>query len=177
MISSPIEHPAIAEPVARLEAAGFAVDHVPVDAKGLADVSQMAATISRRHAVRHLDAGQQRDWRDPAGRRTGGAGGTRRASRSIPMLCRPSAASRSIFTSWVWRRWRPARTNFTAQWGSVYFWCGAASGSARGFSAVASSKAGGRGPSRSLLSVGLAAALPKWQDQFPGPGCTLDRLA
>ena len=45
VISSPIEHPAIAEPVARLEAAGFAVDHVPVDSQGLAD----AIAHGRRH--------------------------------------------------------------------------------------------------------------------------------
>jgi cysteine desulfurase len=42
VVSSQIEHPAIAEPVARLEAAGFAVDQVPVDGQGLADVSRMA---------------------------------------------------------------------------------------------------------------------------------------
>ena len=43
VISSPIEHPAITEPVARLEAAGFAVDHAPVNNQGIADVSQIAA--------------------------------------------------------------------------------------------------------------------------------------
>ena len=42
VVSSPIEHPAIAEPVARLEAAGFAVDQVPVDGQGLADAPRMA---------------------------------------------------------------------------------------------------------------------------------------
>jgi cysteine desulfurase len=42
VVLSPIEHPAIAEPVARLEAAGFAVDQVPVDSQGLADASRMA---------------------------------------------------------------------------------------------------------------------------------------
>ena len=45
VISSPIEHPAIAEPVARLEAAGFIVDRAPVDEEGLADVSRMAAFL------------------------------------------------------------------------------------------------------------------------------------
>jgi cysteine desulfurase len=45
VISSPIEHPAIAEPVARLEAAGFAVDQVPVNGQGLADASRMAAAF------------------------------------------------------------------------------------------------------------------------------------
>ncbi len=43
--SSPIEHPAVVEPVARLEAAGFAVDRVPVDDQGLADAARMAATF------------------------------------------------------------------------------------------------------------------------------------
>ena len=45
VVTSPIEHPAIVEPVARLEAAGFAVDRVPVDAEGLADAARMAATF------------------------------------------------------------------------------------------------------------------------------------
>jgi cysteine desulfurase len=43
VVTSPIEHPAVAEPVARLEDAGFAVDRVPVDEEGLADASRMAA--------------------------------------------------------------------------------------------------------------------------------------
>jgi cysteine desulfurase len=43
--TSPIEHPAIVEPVARLEAAGFTVDRVPVDFQGLADAGQMAETF------------------------------------------------------------------------------------------------------------------------------------
>jgi cysteine desulfurase len=42
VISSLIEHPAIAEPVARLEAAGFAVDQMAVDGQGLANASRMA---------------------------------------------------------------------------------------------------------------------------------------
>ena len=45
VVTSPIEHPAVAEPIARLEAAGFAVDRVPVDGQGLADASRMAATF------------------------------------------------------------------------------------------------------------------------------------
>ncbi len=45
VVISPIEHPAVVEPVARLEASGFAVDRVPVDAEGLADASAMAATF------------------------------------------------------------------------------------------------------------------------------------
>jgi cysteine desulfurase len=45
IVTSPIEHPAIVEPVARLEAAGFAVDRVPVSAEGLANALAMAATF------------------------------------------------------------------------------------------------------------------------------------
>lgn len=45
VVSSPIEHPAIAEPVARLEAAGFAVDRPAVDAEGLASAERMAACL------------------------------------------------------------------------------------------------------------------------------------
>jgi cysteine desulfurase len=39
IISSPMEHPAVVAPVARLEAAGFRVVHLPVDSEGFADVS------------------------------------------------------------------------------------------------------------------------------------------
>jgi cysteine desulfurase len=39
VVSSPLEHPAVAEPVAQLEAAGFVVDHIPIDNQGIADLS------------------------------------------------------------------------------------------------------------------------------------------
>ncbi len=42
VVSSPMEHPAVAEPVARLEAAGFGVDRPRIDAQGLADADLMA---------------------------------------------------------------------------------------------------------------------------------------
>jgi cysteine desulfurase len=42
VVSSPIEHPAVAEPVARLEADGFAVDRPEVDGDGVADAGRMA---------------------------------------------------------------------------------------------------------------------------------------
>jgi cysteine desulfurase len=41
LVSSPIEHPAITEPVARLEAAGFEVDRAPIDHQGLVDANRM----------------------------------------------------------------------------------------------------------------------------------------
>jgi cysteine desulfurase len=43
VVCSPIEHPAVAEPVARLEAAGFSVDRAPVDGQGLTDAIEMSA--------------------------------------------------------------------------------------------------------------------------------------
>jgi cysteine desulfurase len=45
VVSSPIEHPAVSEPVAWLEAEGFAVDRPQVDAEGLADARDMAGLI------------------------------------------------------------------------------------------------------------------------------------
>jgi cysteine desulfurase len=45
VVSTPMEHPAIMEPVARLEAAGFAVDGAAIDHQGLADVASMAAAF------------------------------------------------------------------------------------------------------------------------------------
>ena len=41
IVATAIEHPAIAEPLARLEAASFTINRVPVDNQGVADVSQM----------------------------------------------------------------------------------------------------------------------------------------
>jgi cysteine desulfurase len=43
IVSSPIEHPAVAEPVARLEADGFDVDRPSVDGAGVADAERLAA--------------------------------------------------------------------------------------------------------------------------------------
>lgn len=48
VVSSPIEHPAIAEPIARLEAAGFVVDRPAVSAEGVADAEAMATTFGAR---------------------------------------------------------------------------------------------------------------------------------
>ncbi len=45
LVSSPIEHPAVAEAVARLEGEGFAVDRPQVAASGLADARVMAGSI------------------------------------------------------------------------------------------------------------------------------------
>jgi cysteine desulfurase len=45
LVSSPIEHPAITEPVARLEAAGFVVDRAAIDHHGLADARSIGALL------------------------------------------------------------------------------------------------------------------------------------
>ena len=45
VVSSPIEHPAVAEPIARLDAAGFLVDWPTVDSEGFADPLLMAASF------------------------------------------------------------------------------------------------------------------------------------
>jgi cysteine desulfurase len=45
VISSTIEHPAIAEPVARLEAAGFAVHRMAVDKHGVVNATEMATAF------------------------------------------------------------------------------------------------------------------------------------
>jgi cysteine desulfurase len=45
VISSPIEHPAIAEPVARLEAAGFEVDLASINQYGVADIKSMSGLL------------------------------------------------------------------------------------------------------------------------------------
>ncbi len=42
VVSSPIEHPAIAEPIARLQSSGFSVERPCVTGEGLADVTAMA---------------------------------------------------------------------------------------------------------------------------------------
>ncbi len=45
VVTSPIEHPAISEPICRLESAGFEVDRVPVDSQGLANAARIATTF------------------------------------------------------------------------------------------------------------------------------------
>ena len=42
IVTSPIEHPAVAEPIAQLELAGFAIDRPEVSVEGLADALAMA---------------------------------------------------------------------------------------------------------------------------------------
>lgn len=45
VVSSPIEHPAVAEPVARLEASGFAVDRPEVGPDGVIDAHEVAGRL------------------------------------------------------------------------------------------------------------------------------------
>jgi cysteine desulfurase len=45
VVSSPIEHAAIAEPVARLEAAGFVVDRLPINDHGVAVIKSMSELV------------------------------------------------------------------------------------------------------------------------------------
>ncbi len=58
LVSTPLEHPAVAEPIAKLEAGGFAVSRASVDDHGLADVASMAEAFRADTRLRHLDAGQ-----------------------------------------------------------------------------------------------------------------------
>jgi cysteine desulfurase len=48
LVSSPIEHPAVAEPVAKLESEGFTVDRLQVDNEGLADAERMVEHFTER---------------------------------------------------------------------------------------------------------------------------------
>jgi len=48
IVSSPIEHPAVAEAVARLEVEKFCVDRPPVNTEGIADAELMAAKFTDR---------------------------------------------------------------------------------------------------------------------------------
>jgi cysteine desulfurase len=48
LITSAVEHPAVAEPLRFLERQGYAVTTVPVDADGRVDVEQVAAAITER---------------------------------------------------------------------------------------------------------------------------------
>ena len=45
VVSSPIEHAAIAEPVARLEAAGFLVDRLPINNHGVAEIKSLSGLL------------------------------------------------------------------------------------------------------------------------------------
>ena len=89
VVSSPIEHPAVAEAVARLEVEKFRVDRPPVNAEGLADAELMAAEFTERTRLATLMlANNETGAIQPVQRLAGLA--LCRASRSIPMPCRPS---------------------------------------------------------------------------------------
>jgi cysteine desulfurase len=45
LLASPVEHPCVAEPVARLAARGFAVESLPVDRDGLIDLAALPARL------------------------------------------------------------------------------------------------------------------------------------
>ena len=45
IVSSSIEHPAVTDPIASLEATGFTVEHAPVSKQGLTDVSQLVSML------------------------------------------------------------------------------------------------------------------------------------
>ncbi len=45
IVSSPMEHPAVVEPLGRLEAAGFVINQVTVNSQGLASAHQMASAF------------------------------------------------------------------------------------------------------------------------------------
>jgi cysteine desulfurase len=54
LISSPIEHPAVAEPIGRLESEGFSVDQPAVNTEGLADAELMASRFTERTTLATL---------------------------------------------------------------------------------------------------------------------------
>ncbi len=54
IVSSPIEHPAVVEPVAKLEKMGYEVERPSVDTEGLADPERMAEAASRDGAIARL---------------------------------------------------------------------------------------------------------------------------
>ena len=77
-----------------------------------------------RDAVRHLDARQQRDRRDPARRRPGrGSGRATGASPSTPTRCRRSAGSRSNFHALGVATLAASATSSTGRWASGCSWC------------------------------------------------------
>ena len=183
MVSSPIEHPAVAEPVARLEADGFAVDRPAVDATGVADAERMAACFRPETRLATLMlANNETGAIQPVARLAalGRARACRRQYRCTPTPCRPSAASRSTSTPWASPPWPPAHTSSTARWGSGCFWSAAASGSALGSSAGASSRGEGRGPSPcrwpSAWPPRWNAGRPRRRADRPLVGCWRNRL-
>ncbi len=141
VVSSPIEHPAIAEPVARLEAAGFAVDRVPIDHEGLADASRMAMTFrdDTRFATLIL-ANNETGAIEPVAELAALA-----RARDIPVHTDAVQAVGRIpidFHKLDVTTLAASATSFTVRSELAYFSCAMAYGSVRGFSAAASSRAG-----------------------------------
>ena len=165
VVTSPIEHPAIAEPVARLEAAGFAVDRRAGRRRGAGRRRRDGRHVPRRHAVRHVDAGQQRDRRDPAGRPAGGPG---RSERGIPVHTDAVQAVGRIpvdFHALGVATLAASATSSTGRWGSGLLLV--RSGVRLGSRLFGGGQQQGRRPGTVAvpLAVGFAAALENWHDE------------
>ena len=121
IVSSPIEHPAVAEPVARLEASGFAVNRPRVDAEGRADARAMAdAMRDDTRLVTLMLASNETGAIQPVGDLAALA-----AARNIPVHTDAVQAVGRIpvnFHALGLPRWRPARTSSTGRWVWGYFW-------------------------------------------------------
>ena len=68
LITVETEHPAVLDACRALEAEGFRVTRLPVDAEGLVDPDDVARALTRPHAARLGDGGEQRDRRAAAAR-------------------------------------------------------------------------------------------------------------
>lgn len=89
VVSSPIEHPAVAEAIARLEVEKFQVDRPPVNSEGLADTELMAAKFGERTRLATLMlANNETGAIQPVQRLAGLC--SCKAFRSIPTLYRRS---------------------------------------------------------------------------------------
>ena len=144
VVTSPIEHPAIVEPVARLEVAGFAVDRVTVDAEGLVDATAMAAALrpETRFAALML-ANNETGAIQPVAELAAMAGerGVRVHTDAVQAVGRIPVHFRELGVATL----AASATSSTARRGWVSFWSRTASGWARDFSAAASSRGVGRG--------------------------------
>ena len=160
LVCSPIEHPAVAGPVAALGEDGWEVDRPAVGDDGLMDAGAMAAALRPETRLAALIlAHNETGAIQPVGDLARLAG--RSACPFIPTRCRPWAGFRSISTPRASPRSRPAPTSSTDRRASACCSCGG-----RPAWHPCSSGAGSRGARPGTLPValivGLATALERW---------------
>lgn len=147
LVSSPIEHPAVAEAVARLEVEKFRVDRPPVNSEGVASAELMADAFTEQTRLATLMlANNETGAIQPVQQLAGLAlvQGIPVHTDAVQAVGRISVNFHALGVTSL----AASITSFTGRWVLASCWFARGSGSGHGWLAAASSRVGGRGQSR-----------------------------